>query len=275
VIRERRPRGAGAHQTPPEPGERAGPTTGTDGLRLALSLLTVVPVRCQRVDRDTARQAMTLAPAAGLLVGLMAALVLVVSAWLGLGPLPAAALAVAATALLTRGLHLDGLADLADGLGSGRPPAEALAVMKKSDIGPFGVVTLVLTLVIQVAALAEAPVSAVVVACMTGRLAVTWACRQGIPAARPEGLGVLVAGTVRLRDAVVATAATVAVSALAGLTGGVRGPLSAAAAVLVGLGLATVLLRHAVRRLGGITGDVLGALVETAVTAAVLTMCVR
>jgi adenosylcobinamide-GDP ribazoletransferase len=205
----------------------------------------------------------------------MAALVLVVSGWLGLGPLPAAALAVATTALLTRGLHLDGLADLADGLGSGRPAAEALAIMKKSDIGPFGVVTLVLTLVIQVAALAEAPVSAVVVASMTGRLAVTWACRRRIPAARPAGLGVLVAGTVRLRDAVIATAATLAVSALAGLTGGVRGPLTAAAAVLVGLGLAAVLLRHAVRRLGGITGDVLGALVETAVTAAMLTMCVR
>jgi adenosylcobinamide-GDP ribazoletransferase len=246
-----------------------------DGLRLAVSLLTVFPVRCERVDRDAARWAMTLAAVAGLLVGLVAALVLVVSRHAGFGPLPAAALAVAAMALLTRGLHLDGLADLADGLGSGRPAGEALAIMKKSDIGPFGVVTLVLTLVIQVAAVAEAPAAGVVVAAATGRLAVTWACRPGVPAARPEGLGALVAGTVRRRDAIIATAATVAASALAGPTGGVRAAVLGPAAVLVGLTLSAALLRHAVRRLGGVTGDVLGALVEIAVTAALLVMCLR
>jgi cobalamin synthase len=53
---------------------------------------------------------------------------------------------VAAGALLTRGLHLDGLADLADGLGSGRPAGDALSIMKRSDIGPFGVVGVVLAL---------------------------------------------------------------------------------------------------------------------------------
>jgi adenosylcobinamide-GDP ribazoletransferase len=248
------------------------------GLRLAVSLLTIVPVRAGRVDRGSARWAMTLAPVAGLLVGAVAAAVLVVSGWLGFGSLLAAALAVAAMALLTRGLHLDGLADLADGLGSGRPATEALAVMKKSDIGPFGVITLVLTLAIQVAAIAEAPVAAVVVAAMTGRLAVTWACRSGVRSARPDGLGALVAGTVRPLDAVAVTVVTAAMAALAALTGPGGGAYHAAlgaAAVLVGLAASTALLRHAVRRLGGVTGDVLGALVETAVTAALLVMALR
>jgi adenosylcobinamide-GDP ribazoletransferase len=246
------------------------------GLRLAVSLLTVVPVRCERVDRDTARQAMTLAPAAGLVVGLPAALTLQVAGWLGFGPLLAAALAVAAMAALTRGLHLDGLADLADGLGSGRPPAEALEIMKKSDIGPFGVVTLLLTLVIQVAALAQAPhpAVAVAVAVVTGRLAVTWACRTSVPAARPDGLGALVAGTVRRRDAIIVTVATATAAALAGLVWGVAAAVTAAVAVLVGVVLSAALLRHAVRRLGGVTGDVLGALVEVAVTAALLVTAV-
>ena len=63
---------------------------------------------------------------------------------------------MAALALLTRGLHLDGLADLADGLGSGQPAATALDIMRRSDIGPFGTVTLVLVLLTQVAALAHA-----------------------------------------------------------------------------------------------------------------------
>ena len=56
--------------------------------------------------------------------------------------------------MLSRAIHLDGLADTADGLGSGRPPADALAIMRQSDVGPFGVATLVLTLLIQVSALA-------------------------------------------------------------------------------------------------------------------------
>jgi adenosylcobinamide-GDP ribazoletransferase len=257
--------------------ERTDPAVRA-GLRLAVSLLTIVPVRAGRVDRESARWAMTFAPVAGLLVGAVAAVVLVVSGWLGFGSLLAAALAVAAMALLSRGLHLDGLADLADGLGSGKPAAEALAIMKKSDIGPFGVITLVLTLAIQVAAIAEEPVAGVVVAAMTGRLAVTWACRSGVRAARPEGLGALVAGTVRPLDAVAATVVTAGVSALAALAGPEGGAYDAvlgAAAVLAGLAASVALLRHAVRRLGGVTGDVLGALVETAVTAALLVMALR
>jgi adenosylcobinamide-GDP ribazoletransferase len=249
-----------------------------DGLRLAVSLLTVVPVRAGRVDRESARWAMTLAPVAGLVVGGVAALVLAVSGWLGFGSLLAAALAVGSMAVLTRGLHLDGLADLADGLGSGRPAAEALAVMKKSDIGPFGVITLVLTLAVQVAALAEAPVAGVVVAALSGRLAVTWACRTGVRAARPEGLGALVAATVRPLDALAAAVLTAVAGALAALTGpggGTRDGLLGALAVLAGLAASAALLRHAVRRLGGITGDVLGALVETAVTAALLVMALK
>ncbi|MCO6005656.1 adenosylcobinamide-GDP ribazoletransferase [Actinoallomurus purpureus] len=262
-------------------GDAVGPeeerAAGADGLRLAVSLLTVVPIRCGRVDRETARRAMILASAAGLLVGAAAAVVLTVTGWLGAGPLLGSALAVGAMALLTRGLHLDGLADLADGLGSGRPAEGALSIMKRSDIGPFGVITLTLTLLIQVAALAQAPhrAVAVTVAAVTGRLAVTWACREGVPAARPEGLGALVARTVRRRDAVAVTVVVMGAAAIAGLlAGGTRPALLAPAAVAAGLLVAAALLRHAVRRLGGVTGDVLGALVETSVTAAIVVMSV-
>lgn len=248
---------------------------GSHGLRLAVSLLTVIPVRSDRVDRRTARRAMTLAPVAGLVVGLCAALTLTVAGLMGFGPGLASALAVAAMALLTRGLHLDGLADLADGLGSARPAGEALEIMKRSDIGPFGVVTLVLTLVIQVSALSQTPhrAVAVTVAAVTGRLAVTWACRAGIPAARPGGLGALVAGTVPASGAVIATVAAALAAALVSAPWGPRPALQAAAAVLGGVVIAMAMLRHAVRRLGGVTGDVLGALVELAATGALLVLC--
>ncbi|MFI0368107.1 adenosylcobinamide-GDP ribazoletransferase [Actinomadura sp. 1N219] len=245
------------------------------GLRLAVTLLTVVPVGSERVDRGTARAAMLLAPSAGLIVGGAAALVLLAGDLLGLDGLVAAALAVAATAAITRALHLDGLADLADGLGSGRPAAEALAIMKRSDIGPFGVVALLLTLLIQVSALATVPhpAVAVIVAAVAGRLALPWACRTGVPSARPDGLGALVASSVPTRAAFVVTALVLVAAAAAGTgAGGLGGALHAAAAVIVALGAALLLLRHAVRRLGGVTGDVLGALVETATTAALIAL---
>jgi adenosylcobinamide-GDP ribazoletransferase len=253
-----------------------------DGLRLSVTLLTVVPVRTERtdrvdrVDRESARWAMTWAPLVGVLVGGAAALVLYAGGRIGFGSGLSAALAVAVMAALTRGLHLDGLADLADGLGGGRTAATALTIMKKPDIGPFGVMTLVLTLLIQVAALAGLPVVAVIVAAVTGRLAVTWACRDGVPAARTDGLGALVAGTVRPAHAAYATAAVVVASALAGLAvGGVRLAVLWPLAVAAGLAVAALVLRTAERRLGGITGDVLGALVEVVATTVLLVAAVH
>src|SRR4051794_36139098 len=115
----------------------------TDALRLAFGTLTAVRVPApRRVDRAVAGRAMALAPLVGLLLGAIAAGV----AWLadraGAAPLVCGIVVVAVLALLTRGLHLDGLADTADGLGSGKPAEDALVVMTRSDIGPFGVVML-------------------------------------------------------------------------------------------------------------------------------------
>ncbi|MEV5571200.1 adenosylcobinamide-GDP ribazoletransferase [Spirillospora sp. NPDC052269] len=248
------------------------------GARLSVTLLSVVPLRAERVDREAGRRAMVLAPAVGVIVGGGSAVALVAADGLGFSALLGAALAVAVSAALTRALHLDGLADLADGLGSRRPAEDALAIMKKSDIGPFGVATLVLTLFIQVAALSSAPVpwASALVAGVAGRLALPWACRAGVPSARPGGLGSLVAGTVSVKAAVAVS--VVVVAAATGLGFAADGPGGAAragAAVLVALAAAFAALRHAVRRLGGVTGDVLGALVEVATTAALVTQAVQ
>ena len=259
-----------------------------NGLRLSVTLLTVIPLpdrgKAQEAapDPGAAGAAMAWAPGVGLLLGVIAAAILLAADHpLGLGPLTAAVLAVAALALLTRGLHLDGLADLADGLGSGRPARAALDVMRRSDIGPLGTVTVVLTLLIQVAALSQAESAgdgrgpaALIAAVVTGRLAITWACRRSVPAARPDGLGALVAGTVRpaipaaitLGTLCAAIAAVVISVAVLGEPLGWTLPLAVAAGLAAGYGLE----RHAVRRLGGITGDVLGALAEAATTVALV-----
>ncbi len=146
---------------------------------------------------------MLCAPLAGLVVGVAAAAFGGALLLLGGGPLLAAVGTAAVPAALTRGLHLDGLADTADGLGSGKPAEDALRIMKQSDIGPFGVITLLFALLAQVAALGELyaqswghGVLAAVTAAVTARCALTLASRTGVPAARPEGLGAAVAGTV-------------------------------------------------------------------------------
>ncbi|MGW5136829.1 adenosylcobinamide-GDP ribazoletransferase [Streptomyces sp. XY006] len=255
-------------------------TSPLDGVRFAFGTLTVFPVRVTRWDREAARAGMLCAPLAGLAVGAAAAAVGLVLLLLGAGAPLAAVAGVAVPAVLTRGLHLDGLADTADGLGSGKPAEDALRIMKQSDIGPFGVVTLVLVLLAQVAALAQAyeaswarGACAAVVSAAVARLALTLAARAGVPAARPEGLGAAVAGVVPVRAALGAAAAVTAVAAVAaGALLGADEAARTALAVLLPLAAAEALLRHCTRRFGGVTGDVFGGLAETAATTSLLVL---
>ncbi|GKQ37977.1 adenosylcobinamide-GDP ribazoletransferase [Streptomyces sp. A012304] len=251
-----------------------------DGLRFAFGTLTVLPVRVTRWDREAARGGMLSAPAVGLVVGGCAAGLGLLALFLGAGPLLAAVASAAVPAVLTRGLHLDGLADTADGLGSGKPAEDALRIMKQSDIGPFGVLTLVFVLLAQVAALARAydaswarGAVAAVVAALAARLALTLAARAGVPPARPDGLGAAVAGAVPVRNALAVTALCALLAAAAGLPFGPEDAVRAAGALVLALGAAELLLRHCVRRFGGVTGDVFGGLAETAATTALVLLC--
>ncbi|MFJ5259253.1 adenosylcobinamide-GDP ribazoletransferase [Streptomyces sp. NPDC088387] len=245
--------------------------TAAPGLRFAFGTLTVLPVAVTRWDRVAARGGMLCAPLVGLVVGGCAAGVGLLLLFLGAGSLLAAVASVAVPAVLTRGLHLDGLADTADGLGSGKPAEDALRIMKQSDIGPFGVLTLVFVLLAQVAALARAyddswawGVFAAVVSAVVARLALTLAARVGVPAARPGGLGAAVAGVVPLRWALAVGGLVVAGAVGCGAMFGVGGVVRAGVAVVVAVAVAEGVLRRCVRRLGGVTGDVFGAVAEVA-----------
>jgi adenosylcobinamide-GDP ribazoletransferase len=254
-------------------------TPWPDGLRFAFGTLTVLPVRVTRWDREAARGGMLCAPLAGLVVGVCAAALGVLLLLLGAGPLLAAVATAAVPAALTRGLHLDGLADTADGLGSGKPAEDALRIMKQSDIGPFGVLTLVFVLLAQVAALAQAyggswarGALAAVVSATAARLALTLAARHGVPAARPEGLGAAVAGVVPTGGALAVAAGVVTLAGTAGALLDGYGIARAALAVAGAVAVAELLLRHCTRRFGGVTGDVFGALAETAATTALVVL---
>jgi len=254
-----------------------------EALRLALTILTVAPLRAGRVDRAAAGRAMELAPLVGLGLGVLAAGLLYAMRMLappGAGYLLPAAGAIAGLAALTRGLHLDGLTDTADALGCYGDADRALAVMKDPAVGALGVSTLVLTLLVQVTALAACVrdgrgTMAMVLAVVVGRLAVLWACTPGVPAARASGLGALVAGSARRSVAVAATAVTAAAAGGYGVLdddGTVYGAARGLLAVGAGLAAARVLRRHAVSRFGGVTGDVLGAGIEIAATVVLVVM---
>lgn len=235
----------------------------SDALRLAIGTLTRMPVPAPRhIDRRIAGTAMSLAPLVGLLLALVCGLPLLIAHD---RPLIGLLLSVVSFTLLTwatRALHLDGLADTADALGSGKPAEQALEIARKSDIGPFGVLALVFTLLIDIVAVASLPDArlsylAFIIAIVTGRVTLTWACTRLWPAARSDGLGAVVATSVPL---LVAAMWMILGIAFGGWLLGITGAIGVALGIIAGI----IVLAIARRRLGGITGDVLGATIEIA-----------
>jgi adenosylcobinamide-GDP ribazoletransferase len=245
--------------------------TAVRGLALAISWLTVLPVAAGAPTPPVAAAAIRWAPLVGALLGAAAGGLLLGLAAMGVPSPVAGVLAVGFLALATRGMHLDGLADTADGLGCYGPPERALAVMRDGGTGPFAVVTLVVVLGAQAATLAglasggAVAVPAVALAAATGRAGFGWVCRLGIPAARSGGLGATVAES---QPWWIAPMWWTALAAAGYAAAGPRGVLAVAAAAVV----TAALSRHTARRFGGMTGDVLGAANELAVTAALVVL---
>jgi len=244
-------------------------------------LFTIVPVRSAgAADLATGDgvAALLWLPVLGAVLGAVAGLPdVAVRQWAPhAGPL-GAVLSMAALAVMTRCLHLDGLADTTDGLASRAPAERALEIMRKSDIGPFGVVALVFVLLADVVALsgipgdAWTPVPILAVAAATGRVAAVQAAMRGVPAARSSGFGALVADGVPVG----AVAAWTVVVLMFGTVLAQSADVPVVWLVAVqccAMAAGWLLRRHAVRRLGGTTGDVFGALIEVVTAVALVGM---
>lgn len=243
---------------------------------MALGTLTALPVRApDRVDGGVAGRAMLLAPLATVPLAALAAALAFGGQQAGLPPLVSSVLAIGLVALGSRGLHLDGLADTADGLAASYDRDKALRVMRTGDSGPAGMATLLLVLLLQCAALAGSVYPGhgvtVAVAVLAGRSVLPVCCARGVPSARPDGLGATVSGMAHPALVALSVVLTAGGCAAAMLLTGLawwRGPL----AVLAGCATTTLLLWRCVRRFGGITGDVLGGCVETATATALVTL---
>jgi len=189
-------------------------------------------------------------PVVGLALGLAAAAALAAGHW-AFGPhsLLAGTAAVCTLLLLTRGLHLDGLADTVDGLGCYGPPERALAVMREGSTGPFGAATAVTA---------------------AGRVAAVLAGRRGVPAAAGSSLGAMVAGT---QSPVVLVGWFLAVTGLSVLA--TPRPWQGPVVVILALLCAAAMISHCVRRFGGITGDVMGAAIELTTSLSLIGLAIR
>jgi adenosylcobinamide-GDP ribazoletransferase len=252
-----------------------------DGARLAAGTFSVLPVPAPRsVDPPAAAVAMTLAPVAGALLALPAAVLAALARAAGAGDLVAAGLALCLLVGSNGGMHLDGLADTVDGLAAGRgDPARALEVMRRGDVGPLGVAALVLVLLLQVAALARALPAwgpwALPLAAVGGRCALPVLCARGVPAARSGGLGSAVAGVVPTALAVLVPVAAAGAALLGVTLAGAGAPWRAPAAVLAGCVAGVLFAGRAASRVGGITGDLLGAGVETGTAATLVVLALH
>ena len=244
-------------------------------LLLSAGFFSQVPMPpLTEVTPDDARRALRWMPVLGALVGLVGGLVGVGVGWASGSGLLAAAAVLASTQLILGGIHLDGLADTFDGLAAlgsrkqGRDAARALEIMKAPDVGAMGVMALVILLITDVAALGELGLSpwwllvSAVLGPTVGRTVVLTASRVGVPSARPGGFGSLFADTTPVG---VAVAGNLLVAGLAGGLGWwLAGPAGCwlGAGVLVVEGFGAWWCRRISSRIGGVTGDVFGALIE-------------
>lgn len=243
-------------------------------LRTALCFFTRLPVG-QPEQVTSFAGVVAWFPAVGLVIGLVIGLV-VWAAALVLPPLVCGALGCLAWIAITGGLHMDGVADCGDGMLVEAPKERRLVIMKASRLGTFGALALVSVVLFKFATLASLAgasqpephsclhlVLTCAMAAILGRCSTFWAMR--LPSARPGGMGSTTVAGVTARHTFWACASALVICALNGLAG--------LAALAVALAVAGIFLSAAKKRLGGVTGDVYGCLIELTECAVLTVAC--
>lgn len=243
-----------------------GGQLGAD-LKLGLMLLTRLPVPAPFPDPTRSAAAAWTWPIIGAGLGLVAAALGGIGSALGLPPFLAAALALAGLVIITGALHEDGLADTADGLWGGRTPTARLAIMRDSRIGSYGVIALIFSILLRwggIVALATAEAWLALSAATALARVSPAVLMAGWRPARPDGLS---QATGRPKPETVAAAFLLGLACAWLAAGGVAFLL---AGIIV---IATFMIGHlAQSRIGGQTGDILGAGQQVSEAAALLVL---
>jgi adenosylcobinamide-GDP ribazoletransferase len=250
-----------------------------DDLRTALTFLTRFPLSQFLPESDRApdlARATRAMPLAGAAIGLCGGAIYWLSTSLGLTPAISGLLAVGATILATGALHEDGLADSADGLFAGAEPARRLEIMRDSRSGAYGVLALVLSVGLRATALAAIAVQGAAQGAGPGAAVAALIAAHAVARALPPAV---MAWAPLARDDGLAAGAGPAKSEYAWTALGIG---AAFAVVFLGLGAGLVALlaagligfagfRLARARIGGYTGDILGAIEQLGEIAVLLT----
>jgi len=227
-------------------------------IRIAMSLSTILPVGpANPVDNGEIARASWALPIAGLLVGLVGAIIYAIAHRIGLRTEAAAVLALAATILVTGALHEDGLADTLDGLGGGRSRDLRLEIMRDSRIGTYGACALIVSITLRwitLATIAEpAAVAAALLIAHTAARSALPVFMWLVPPARSDGLSAG-AGQPSPQSAIIAAGLGVLCLVIGfGPGKAIMGLILLSIAALIWGVIAT-------RQIGGQTGDILGAL---------------
>ena len=230
---------------------------------LVLTFFTRLPLPHElgkRIGHDARMtEAVVYFPVVGFIIGIVTAIVWYLSSLLLAGSI-AAGLAIMTGLIVTGALHEDGFADCADGLGGSPNREKALEIMRDSRIGTYGGLALIITVGLRWLALATlsplAGVAALLIAHATSRSAMTLAMKLS-QYARPEGLGKLASGDVSDVSFLIAIL-------LAFGVGGTFGGFAGLMAVTGALGFSWAFLKYLEARIGGYTGDGLGAMQQVA-----------
>jgi adenosylcobinamide-GDP ribazoletransferase len=238
-------------------------------LELAFSFLTILPARLKTAPEagDLGRAGIWY-PLVGLVIGGIVVLAHLAGS-LVFPPILSAALALVVWEILTGGLHLDGLADCCDGLFNASSPERRLEIMRDPRLGTFGGAGLFLHLLLKFLAILSLPPGtglwAIPLAAAASRWLILLAGSQ--PMARPGGLGADFSLGLERKSFFLAAILPLVLMVAAGWLG----LLSVTAAVLVTL----TVFQLSRRRLGGLTGDVIGLIVELAELTMLLVFCLR
>lgn len=237
---------------------------------LALQFLTIVPLKIKEVSGKKIADAIIYFPFVGLLIGLALSGINALLSVLNFSPLAANIILVVALAGITGGMHLDGLSDTADAFLSGRPKDEMLAIMRDPHIGVMGVLSIISIMLLKIGLLTAAAqplkTTALLLACVLSRWSSVLAMFL-FPYARKDGKAKVFIQGMDLRIFAFSLFTVFIFAFTIWRSKGLFALLIAAGCAYLGGGFS-----H--RKIGGITGDTLGATIELTEIITLFAVCI-
>jgi len=250
-------------------------------LSLAIRFLTIIPVisflpsnntnQNEEVLAENFANSMAFFPLVGMLIGILLVFLRRIFCYLAVSSLVSDALVLIVWIWLSGGLHLDGFADSVDGFLGGHDKEEILKIMKDSSTGAKGVVALVSLLLLKFVLLVEMPLllkdAALFFTPTIGRWSMVIAAFLGKPARLKNSMGKLFMDYVGWREVIFASLTMAVIGVL-------LFKLYFLPLVIIGIGIVLLILKYCKKRIGGISGDILGAINEIVEVSILLTVCI-